>query len=809
MKKLFVFFVMFCSHSILGQTEWHVKPYSNNYVNPPLADGQSLATAWCLQYALSGGLNGTQVKAGDIIWLHGDQKSTYAGTPSINAQYKGHFESTIKGEPDKYITVSSYPGEWAVIDGNIHNGMTGGQWGPIVPNPPLPSGISEYFILYARKGNVRFENFEITCLGNFSRVKEGRTIPGTNPPIVCANTNPPAYDFREYVGIQHWATDEENAIRNEFRNLVIRNIPGIAFASWKYTKDTEIYGNIFYNNGLIRVIGEGCTPPLENVLLTESNTAGHQTMIYTQNASDTLNRRNIRNNLFLNGHDSGVGIWSAGNATDIVQSFSVTKNIFINNGGPVRDETANMIVHSNAGTLRDINIDSNIFYINSDDSYVSGILVNNVDYINITNNLIFNGTTGVEFGQTNRWVNFHHNLYAGKFMRIKATIAHYNNPASKWNMNHNTYYTRPGNSFNMFRVPNLTNTNTRDLPLAQVENSPDLPFFRKSTEYNDEHNSSRTAFTLSDYPLPRTIISQNKYNPNLFYVSVYNPQQSTSSVFVNFSNFNVPHNKSYRLRDAQNYFVTSTSLYNSATGISLPVLNETSSIELQLPIPNNTNYGPAYITPIEHSRIDFNTFVIEFECPGLAYELRRENITDSSTLNLEARKRIIFGQNYTSQPSANITATAENEIRLIQNTWIRKDSKFHGRINKNLCSLDLNETMEQQSLNANPGNVQPSPLMVPADPPFVESRIKVATDEGLLKLYPNPTNGIFNIVNDTSKKIIKVLVNRIESGKIVLSEEYVFQENFTIDISAEDIGLFSVQILFEDNTSKVLKIAKK
>jgi hypothetical protein len=301
----------------------------------------------------------------------------------------------------------------------------------------------------------------------------------------------------------------------------------------------------------------------------------------------------------------------------------------------------------------------------------------------------------------------------------------------------------------------------------------------------------------------------------VFYVSVYNPQQSTIAANVNFSSFNVPNNKNYRIRDVQNCFSTlGSGFYNSSLGINLPVLGNTSNFEFALPIPNNTSYGPAFVingtNPApEHSNIDFNTYIVEFECPGLTYELTRQNIIDTTTLNLEAKARITFGQNYTSETSANITATAENEIRLTQNTWLKSGSKFLGRINKNLCSLDLNTVLEEASLNVNPANIPPSAQSSPLDPPFIESRIKLIIIEGTLKLFPNPNNGKFNIENGTSKKITKVVVNRIDSGRLVLSNDYDFQENIIIDISPEKTGLFTVHVFFEDGDSKVIKIIKK
>lgn len=852
MRNILFFLVTLCAHQMCGQTEWHVKPHLNNYHTNGFG---TLASPWSLQHALSGA--GSAILPGDIIWLHGDPKSTYAGNPSVNAIYKGHFKSTIVGGSNTsgYITVSSYPGEWAVIDGNIHNN-------PVDQNPTIGTN-SPIYILEVSGGNVRFENFEITCLGNFSRLADFRTVsdpfPGgvaaDPPPALCNNPLPlgnrPPFNYHEYVGIQHPSIGSP-AIRNEFRNLVIRNIPGIAFTSWKQTLDSEIYGNVFYNNGVIEVFGFPCSPNFEeyvaSIILTPSggltNCRGHQTNIYTQNDSPDIFKRIIRNNIFLNGYDSGIGIWSASNASIVnyLKNYTVSKNVLVNNGSQVPDETANMIISTNAGSAtnnnssaRNIDVDSNVFYRNRQRTGTAGILVAGSENINITNNFIF-GYTGMELnGESNHKITFRNNLFAGSRINVITSVGNYRLLNYEWNMNFNIYYTRAsgqptsGGPY-FYKVPDPFNIPaTRLIAMNNVVNdegvSQNSTWFRHATEYGNvlnsinlgEQNSTRLPFDALTYPTNRLLINQNKYNPNKFYVSVYNPRELTTPERINFNlagaNYGIPTGKKYRISDAQNYFNTSPTLLDyPAAGILLPAHDPT-NFELPLPLTGNT-YGVPYVstqqypTPV-HSNIDFNIYVIEFECPGLVYNLTKSNYTDSATSDFEARNRITFGTAYTANSGANVTAIAEKEIQIIGDSWIKNGANFLGRINPTLCSIPLNTAFESGSYNTNPTNILPSAAVSPADPPFVETRIRLLTAEGILMLFPNPNDGIFNIDNASSKKISKVLVNRIDTGKLVFFNDYNFQDTIIVDISREKSGVFTVQVYLEDGSFEIFKIIKK
>ena len=822
MKKIIIIAILLCPTIFWTQAkEWHVRPYTDNYNNIAGNDGTTFQKAMCLQFALTGG--GGSIQPGDIIWLHGDNKSTYVGTPGISAVYKGHFRSTLSGglgEPN-YITVSSYPGEWAVIDGNIHNPTD--QSGSL----PIINGVqnSDMLILEVLGGNVRFQNFEITCLGNFSRIKDTRPVNSSQGSPLCASTIPPAYNFHEYVGIQHWAPNIGSSIRNEFRNLVFRNIPGIAIGSWKFTRDTEIYGNIFYNNGIIEVTGPvGCTP-LAQVPLTPANCRGHQTCIYTQNSTDV--NRIIRNNIFLNCYDSGVNIWSANNATDIVNNYVVSKNSFINNGSPVRDETANMIVSANGGRINHITVNSNLFYINDTSSFVSGLKVDFVTDINISNNYFFNGTTFMQIYGTNHAVTFEHNLYVGKYFQLNSNIANYQGTApgltaaDRWHMDFNTYYTWFPY---IHEVPTLTAVippASQPIEKINLNYDPAAPaarYFKKSTDYNDELNSTWTFFENKHRyfdptsPLvPRYFIVQNEYNPNVFYVSVYNPMLVASAFSVDFTSYSIPSGKTYKIKDSQNYLMATSPIaqgtYTSGS-INFPIPVPDPSIfapgNFELPLPTSgTSFGPAYIpttAPPVHSNQDFNTYVIEFDC-NFAYKKYDDFIAtnDNSVKSYLAKHNIAMGPNYTTSTGADVSATAGNQITIKPDAWISSGTKFLGKIGDPCTDLTFIPALSNAAFDMGSG-LNRSANNAPKED---------SGEKALFSIYPNPTSGIFSIQSLNSKKIKHAIISKIEASSITFEEFYDYQKTIDIDISKEKSGLYIVEVFFEDNTSQTKTLIKK
>jgi hypothetical protein len=764
MKKLILILALFCGYFISAQnTEWHVKPSATDNANT-LGDGLTFANAWSIQNALNN--PGGVIKPGDTVWLH-------AG------DYKGNFVSSaaLSGTSTNYIKVASYPGEWARLDGNVfpyvtppgvvaskvtatvNEEMASYRSGDETP-PPTFTGI----ILTVESGFVQFENFEVTCLDSINRLK----VADIND-VNCEPSN----GYHAMTGINHIA-----ATVNRYVNLVVRNIPGVAMGSWKDTANTEVYGCLFYNNGYILHQKATCGA-------TEVLVIGKGPGIYSQNTSPNQNRRFI-NNIFMNNYDSGLFVWSATTQPtfDYLRNYDISRNIFVNNGGPQRDETANMIVKSNSTNgfnhPSNINIDNNIFYINNSSSYVSGIDVRNTSGVNMTHNFIFKGTAGVTFTSNNTNINFHDNYYHGKRLQVLTTPANYS--SNHWYMDYNKYYTRT-DATNMFET---VLSSTRYI----IEDF--------QTLYSDEKHSTRDQldnwvanihYLTNNYSAPKAFITQNQYNPNVFYVTVHNTKPFNSSfdnIPVDFSAYGIPAGTNYKIRDAQNYFGTPITGSIASNSISFPM----TLTAFELPL------GYVETTP-EHSLKDLNVFVVEFGCNNLAYDLTVQNQTDNSTINYRAKNNITFGSNYVTQASAVIDARASKQIILKATTTVISGSSFLGKI----------ETVCPNIVYAGaPTNFSKS---------VSSNSVKENTfEKNSLVISPNPNNGIFELsIKDIAEfQNGKISINVFDiNGRLVYQNEIdtISDSTSIIPVSLEAIsnGVYFVKVS-ANNHVETLKFIK-
>jgi hypothetical protein len=159
----------------------------------------SMASPWDLKTALN---HPAAVQPGDTIYLRG-------GTYNIPTADLG-FTCRLTGTLANPIKVMSYPGEWAVIDGNVSF-----------------SAIKSTSILRINGGYTWFMNFEIT---NSETGTRKIAVSGSNPPERRGN----AID------------DVGNATK--LINLVVHDA-GQGIAAQNDVNGNEYYGNVVYNNG--------------------------------------------------------------------------------------------------------------------------------------------------------------------------------------------------------------------------------------------------------------------------------------------------------------------------------------------------------------------------------------------------------------------------------------------------------------------------------------------------------------------------------------------------------------------------------
>lgn len=226
----------------------------------PDGDG-SIDNPWDLQTAL---YHPDKVSPGNTIWLR-------------DGTYVGKFFSNLKGLPDAPITVRSYPGEWARIDGykttplgkpvnaintsitladatNLHNGMT------VVID-------SEDVQLDGRIGN-RFTACNRGWDGTTASIHErGTTVFVGGDALVANGADTIFRDFELFTSDPIRSTTSTNAqaapnltgagvniasgsLRIKLVNLVIHDARGGVGIS-SDAIDVEVYGCIIFNNGWV------------------------------------------------------------------------------------------------------------------------------------------------------------------------------------------------------------------------------------------------------------------------------------------------------------------------------------------------------------------------------------------------------------------------------------------------------------------------------------------------------------------------------------------------------------------------------
>ncbi|MBA6152772.1 right-handed parallel beta-helix repeat-containing protein [Gelidibacter maritimus] len=381
MKNIFLLLFGLLSISLVNaQREFHVFPTGKSSGNG------SLLNPWDLQTALTQKTN--TVNGGDTIWLH-------------EGIYEGQFISTLESTiPQSFITVAAFKTDKVVLNGNIPN--------------------NKGYVLEVRGKQVIFKNFDVTCLGDFSRDSTDE-------------------NFNGITGINHISGED-----CQFINLKIYNIPGSGMGSWKMTGGTKIEGCMIYNNGYM------------------SKSRGSGVGLYVQNQSEKI--REITNNIIFNNYYKGVEIWSAtsGSKFEFVKNVQMTDNVVFNNGSPSKTFKGNVIIASDdndgINVAKNITLRNNVLYHNIDfadkNNFGDGTSLHlgwnknaPVNNVVIENNLIVGKNNGLNilYAQS---LTFKNNIvYTGNVHLYSNILENHKN----WDFDYNTYYTRRSDGFRVLK----------------------------------------------------------------------------------------------------------------------------------------------------------------------------------------------------------------------------------------------------------------------------------------------------------------------------------------------------------------------
>ncbi|MFL0352244.1 right-handed parallel beta-helix repeat-containing protein [Xanthomarina sp. GH4-25] len=469
MKKIYlsslIFFVILFGYS---QKEFHVFPESHSMTPGKPSGNGSMNQPWDLQTALN--QSSDSVNGDDIIWLH---EGVY------NGRYYSKLNSTIS---NKYITVSSFLNEWAVLNGNIISNQTA--------------------VLTVTGSGVIYKNFEITWLGEFSR-------------------NSKDASFQKSDGVSHL-----NGKDCKFLNLMIHNNPGSGFGSWKRTSNAIIENCIIYNNGFM------------------TSRRGSGVGMYVQNESDE--ERLIKNNVIFNNYYKGIEVWSASTHSKvaIVKNVTLDNNVIFNSGlisGSFKD---NLIIATDdvlgINIAKNITVSNNIFYHNTtlskaiENSDAPSLTLgfnekSPIENITINNNIIIGRKDALRVLSAKSLTFKNNMVYSGYARFFKPVLKHINNKS--WEFENNTYYTR----------------NSKPI---RIQGEIDYSIQQWQAIYGLGRHSQWKYFKEFDADQVPKITKINTQE-NTYRVVLFN--KDLEDVMVDFSEYNLPENSNYIIKDVENY----------------------------------------------------------------------------------------------------------------------------------------------------------------------------------------------------------------------------------------------------------------
>lgn len=246
----------------------------------------SVSNPWDLKTALN---QTTLISPGSTLWLRG-------GVYHLPSTTEG-FISNLNGTATSPIKITSYPGEWAVLDGIV-----------LAPNKNVT-------ILKVFGTHTWFMNFEIT---NSDPLNRKIDVVDSNPPERRGSS---VYDY---------------GIGTKIINLIIHDT-GQGIGAWQTGRDNEYYGNIIYNNGWD----------------APDRTHGHATYVQNQTGSKLFEDNFFLNQFSMNGRTGGTENASVENVSYVgnvfingllawkgpnIRNFKVVNNFFHNNVLKVGDE---------------------------------------------------------------------------------------------------------------------------------------------------------------------------------------------------------------------------------------------------------------------------------------------------------------------------------------------------------------------------------------------------------------------------------------------------------------------------------------
>lgn len=549
----------------------------------------SAANPFDLQTALN---QPSAIQPGTTVYLRG-------GT------YTGRFISNLSGSTNNPITVRSYPGEWAKINGNkttsLVNALAAGASGSV--STVTLANVSGMII--GSSMVIDNENFYITNISG-NQVTVIRGWDGTTPAshnsgasvwvkgnVIVVNGSDTIYrDFEVFDSNPNRSFSTLGDAsgrkggngffvfgpRTKYINLIVHDTQDGLFLSEGAT-DLEVYGVITYNNGHV-------DPRRGN---------GHGIYIQNQNGL-----KQIKNVISFNNYATGMkGYGEGGYANNLLFEGVVSFNNsspagFPNNpaGYDVNHRFVGLHVGTAVNPPQNITIKGNYLYqpsnaITEEGNMRLGYISQGGQNLSVTDNYIMGGDLAVLFD------GFNGAQFTGNQLYSNGVLVTMKKPASAtYNWNNNSYYdlapiNSSGSTTYSFGFNSATNRFGGGMLTYDDTGNSLGKGWKQWTGFDAASTYSRSK------PSGQIFVRPNQYQSGKATIVIYN-WALTPNLSVNLAASGLAAGQKFEIRNVQDYFsapVVSNQTFSAGMSVNLPLTN------LSVAAPIGSSFTPASTCP--------------------------------------------------------------------------------------------------------------------------------------------------------------------------------------------------------------------
>lgn len=543
---------------------------SNWYASPPATAGNgSITNPWSLNIALSS----KNILPGDTLYLRG---GNYLGPGFI---------STLSGTSNNYVTVRSYPGEWAVItDGGTGTLLTAlapatpysstnniiiansenwvvsatilidgegcqlgsksgtnwllnrGWFGTMPTNHAIGAKVDLWAGFIAQSGSyVAFRDFEICSTYCTNRVSGYAT--NSNGSVYYAHTN----SIPDCAGLNL----APPGIGNKAINLIIHNVghPGIGF--WDQSDGGEINGCIIWGTGVY-------DSHSDQIYDVGAWTRGSG--VYAHNKVGNVL---LKNNMFIRNFTEGVNGYGA---------LTTVSGMKLQNNVTMMNQTFGLAIYDDTVPTTNNMMWTNYFYMNS---MIWGYATLSNRLMSVIGNTLVNSQGATLKNHLDGTFTYNTFFYDYSLFPGGALLSFYCPEATKASLSfmfaHNTYYKKNGNEDQFsFHTADITGRGSEGFKIHFANDGTNTWTAWTGWDSNSTYQASWPTNYL------KVAVQQYDYDSNRWNICVVSTSGQTNTTII-LSDYGFASGNHYQLVDAQNWpVVIASGTYTNGT-INLPL----------------------------------------------------------------------------------------------------------------------------------------------------------------------------------------------------------------------------------------------